>query len=87
MPAKADRIGDLYIAEKGNVDRMAEKKIGEIREELKAVDDETLIFSANQALLAARAGATYVSPFLGRLDDTEQVDRTIWKMESVNCKT
>ncbi|MDO6993527.1 fructose-6-phosphate aldolase [Brachyspira innocens] len=29
----------------------------------------TLIFSANQALLAARAGATYVSPFIGRLDD------------------
>ena len=42
MPAKADRIGDLYIAEKGNVNRMAEKKIGEIREELKAVDDEKL---------------------------------------------
>ena len=29
----------------------------------------TLIFTANQALLAAEAGATYVSPFLGRLDD------------------
>ena len=29
----------------------------------------TLVFSAGQALLAARAGATYVSPFLGRLDD------------------
>lgn len=29
----------------------------------------TLIFSANQALIAAKAGATYVSPFLGRLDD------------------
>ena len=29
----------------------------------------TLVFSADQALLAARAGATYVSPFLGRLDD------------------
>lgn len=29
----------------------------------------TLIFNANQALLAARAGATYVSPFIGRLDD------------------
>ena len=29
----------------------------------------TLIFSAGQALLAARAGATYVSPFVGRLDD------------------
>jgi len=30
----------------------------------------TLIFSTNQALLAAKAGATYVSPFLGRVDDT-----------------
>ncbi len=29
----------------------------------------TLIFSAGQALLAAKAGATYISPFLGRLDD------------------
>lgn len=29
----------------------------------------TLIFNANQALIAARAGASYVSPFLGRLDD------------------
>ncbi len=29
----------------------------------------TLVFSANQALLAANAGATYVSPFVGRLDD------------------
>jgi transaldolase len=29
----------------------------------------TLIFTANQALLAAKAGATYVSPFVGRLDD------------------
>ncbi|SDP76965.1 fructose-6-phosphate aldolase [Halobacillus aidingensis] len=29
----------------------------------------TLVFSANQALMAARAGASYVSPFLGRLDD------------------
>ena len=32
----------------------------------------TLIFTANQALLAAEAGATYVSPFLGRLDDISQ---------------
>lgn len=32
----------------------------------------TLIFTANQALLAARAGASYVSPFLGRLDDISQ---------------
>ncbi len=33
----------------------------------------TLIFSAAQALLAARAGATFVSPFLGRLDDIDAV--------------
>jgi transaldolase len=32
----------------------------------------TLVFTVNQALLAARAGATYVSPFLGRLDDISE---------------
>ena len=32
----------------------------------------TLCFSANQALLAAKAGATYISPFVGRLDDISQ---------------
>jgi len=32
----------------------------------------TLVFSANQAILAAKAGATYVSPFIGRLDDGGQ---------------
>jgi transaldolase len=36
---------------------------------LKIKTNVTLIFSANQALLAAKAGATYVSPFVGRLDD------------------
>ena len=42
-------------------------------EGLKAVKTNvTLVFSANQALLAAEAGATYVSPFLGRLDDISQ---------------
>ena len=53
-------------------------KIPMIKDGLKAVSylskkniktNVTLIFSATQALLAARAGATYVSPFLGRLDD------------------
>jgi transaldolase len=53
-------------------------KIPMIEEGLKAVrklssmgikTNVTLIFSANQALLAAKAGATYVSPFVGRLDD------------------
>ena len=52
----------------------------------------TLIFSANQALLAAKAGATYVSPFLGRLDDisTAGIDliRTIATIfKNYNIKT
>jgi len=37
----------------------------------------TLIFSAMQALLAAKAGATYVSPFVGRLDDISQDGMTL----------
>lgn len=48
----------------------------------------TLVFSASQALLAARAGATYVSPFIGRLDDISEdgleLIRTIADMFSVN---
>lgn len=48
----------------------------------------TLVFSANQALMAARAGASYVSPFLGRLDDIGQngVDlvRTIAEMFAIH---
>ena len=48
----------------------------------------TLIFTANQALLAAEAGATYVSPFLGRLDDISQpgIDHinTISEIFSIN---
>ncbi|RSK28968.1 fructose-6-phosphate aldolase [Bacillus sp. HMF5848] len=44
-------------------------KAVKIFSELGITTNVTLIFSANQALLAARAGATYVSPFLGRLDD------------------
>lgn len=39
----------------------------------------TLIFSASQALLAAKAGASYVSPFVGRLDDTGEEGLTIIK--------
>ena len=54
----------------------AEGMIAEGREIAKIhpnmVVNVTLIFSANQALLAARAGAAYVSPFVGRLDDISQ---------------
>ena len=44
-------------------------KAVKILSEKKVKTNVTLIFSAAQALLAARAGASYVSPFLGRLDD------------------
>jgi len=56
-------------------------KIPMIEEGLKAVKrltaeniktNVTLVFSSTQALLAAKAGATYVSPFVGRLDDISQ---------------
>ena len=52
----------------------------------------TLVFSANQALLAARAGATYVSPFLGRLDDISQpginlIDTIVSIFKTHNIKT
>jgi len=57
-------------------------KVPMIEEGLKAVKrltaediktNVTLVFSATQAMLAAKAGATYVSPFVGRLDDISQV--------------
>lgn len=47
-------------------------KAVKIFSELNIKTNVTLIFNANQALLAARAGASYVSPFLGRLDDIGQ---------------
>lgn len=53
----------------------------------------TLIFTASQALLAARAGATYVSPFLGRLDDISTNGAEliydiaeIFKLNDIDCQ-
>ena len=51
----------------------------------KIVSDEgikvnvTLVFSSSQALIAAKAGATYVSPFVGRLDDISEIGMNIVK--------
>ena len=52
----------------------------------------TLIFTANQALLAAKVGATYVSPFLGRLDDissfgTELIEQIVRIFDNYGYKT
>ena len=65
--------------ELADLDEKIVVKIPMIRDGIKAIKyfsekgiktNCTLVFSAGQALLAAKAGATYVSPFIGRLDDT-----------------
>ena len=83
-PISAEVIGtkaDEMVKEAENLVKIHENivvKIPMIEEGLKAVKrltaagiktNVTLIFSPSQALLAAKAGATYVSPFVGRLDD------------------
>jgi transaldolase len=83
-PVNGEVVGitaDVMIKEAkelANIHKNIVIKIPMIAEGLKAVKklssmgiktNVTLIFSANQALLAAKAGAAYVSPFVGRLDD------------------
>jgi len=75
---------DAIIKEGRELAKLAKNvvvKVPLIAEGLKAVKvfsgegiktNVTLCFSANQALLAAKAGATYISPFVGRLDDISQ---------------
>ena len=73
------------------VDKKIVVKIPIIDEGLKAIHyfskkkiktNCTLVFSASQALLAAKAGATYVSPFMGRLDDWDKKPYSSFKMLS-----
>jgi transaldolase len=84
----SEKAGDMVIEAKGIIGKIPQKyrknvaiKIPMTPEGLKAVKvlakegiktNVTLIFSACQALLAAKAGATFVSPFIGRLDDNGQ---------------
>ena len=88
LEAVSEKTEDMVKEAKGLVSKVSEKyrknvtiKIPMTPEGLKAVKklkkegiktNVTLIFSANQALLAAKAGATFVSPFIGRLDDIGQ---------------
>jgi transaldolase len=91
-PISAEIIGvtaDQMVKEAEELVKLHENiviKIPMIEEGLKAVKrlfmagirtNVTLIFSPNQALLAAKAGATYVSPFVGRLDDISHVGMDI----------
>jgi len=83
-PVSAEAVtmtADEMVKEAGSLSKIHENivvKIPMIEEGLRAVKrlsgmgiktNMTLIFSPSQALLAAKAGATYVSPFVGRLDD------------------
>jgi transaldolase len=84
----SDKANDMVKEAKQIISKIPQKyrknvaiKIPMTTEGLKAVKalskegiktNMTLIFSANQALLAAKAGATFVSPFIGRLDDNGQ---------------
>ncbi|MFA5103175.1 MAG: fructose-6-phosphate aldolase [Candidatus Thermoplasmatota archaeon] len=84
----SEKAGDMVTEAKQILSKVPQKyrsnvaiKIPMTSEGLKAVrtlckekihTNVTLIFSANQALLAAKAGATFVSPFIGRLDDNGQ---------------
>jgi len=88
LEAVSDKAEDMVKEAKDLVSKVTEKyrknvaiKIPMTPEGLKAVKrlskegiktNVTLVFSANQALLAAKAGATFVSPFIGRLDDIGQ---------------
>jgi len=88
LEAVSEKADDMVKEAKGLVLKVSEKyrknvaiKIPMTPEGLKAVKklskegiktNVTLVFSANQALLAAKAGATFVSPFIGRLDDVGQ---------------
>ena len=86
-PISAEVISTDYegiIREGKNLAKISKNivvKVPIIKEGLKAVKtfssegiktNVTLCFSANQALLAAKAGASYISPFIGRLDDISQ---------------
>jgi len=88
LEAVSEKAEDMVKEAKSLVSKVNEKyrknvtiKIPMTAEGLKAVKklssekiktNVTLIFSANQALLAAKAGASFVSPFIGRLDDIGQ---------------
>lgn len=87
-PVSVEVVGKTYeemMAEGREIAKIADNvvvKIPMLKEGLRAVRElsqegirvnVTLVFSAAQALLAAKAGATYVSPFVGRLDDVAHV--------------
>src|SRR5437879_1845198 len=95
---------DNIIAEGKELAKIDDKivvKVPMIKEGVKAIKkftsegirtNCTLVFSAGQALLAAKAGATYVSPFIGRLDDVstdgvQLIEQIVHIYRTYNYKT
>ncbi|HEY7508129.1 MAG TPA: fructose-6-phosphate aldolase [Nitrososphaera sp.] len=91
-PVSLEVVGTTYDAMMEEAHRLKKYgrnvivKIPMIPEGMKAVKklkeegietNVTLVFSANQAVIAAKAGASYVSPFIGRLDDAGQDGMTL----------
>ena len=91
-PVSAEVVGDTFegmVEEAEELSKIAENiciKIPMTKEGMKAVNhlksigiktNVTLIFSPAQAILAAKAGATFVSPFIGRLDDISHIGMDI----------
>lgn len=70
MVAEAEKLAkiDEHIVIKVPITREGLKVMGRLKKE-GVKTNATLVFSSNQALLAAKAGASFLSPFVGRLDD------------------
>ncbi len=78
MVAEAKKLAkiDDHIVIKVPMTREGLKVMGRLKKE-GVRTNATLVFSANQALLAAKAGASFLSPFVGRLDDASHVGMDI----------
>ena len=78
MVAEAEKLAkiDKHIVIKVPMTREGLKVMGRLKKK-DIRTNATLVFSANQALLAAKAGASFLSPFVGRLDDASHVGMDI----------
>ena len=93
MVAEAKELSKIHINIVIKIPMTGEGlKAARICKELGIKTNVTLVFTATQALLAAKAGATYVSPFIGRLDDhsktgMELVEEIVSIYENYNFET
>jgi len=93
MVAEAEKLVkiDDHIVIKVPITREGLKVMGRLKKE-GVKTNATLVFSPNQALLAARAGASFLSPFVGRLDDVSHlgmdlIDQIVTIFENYDIET